>query len=154
MHNAPSVTYPVGRSRVLGGLLVFLWLAGAAALTGWSLLSDALTWRHALSFLCLIVCGMGAAYNWRQMVEGELCWDGQYWQWSKHDARVAGGRLTVCVDVQSRMLLRLKRAGQAPCWFWAERALRPQRWSDLRRAVYSRPKPVVLRQDLPETAVL
>ena len=30
MHNAPSVSYPVGRSRFCGVLLAALWLAGAA----------------------------------------------------------------------------------------------------------------------------
>ena len=30
MHAAPSVTYPVGRSRLAGGLLAAAWLLGAA----------------------------------------------------------------------------------------------------------------------------
>ena len=36
MHSAPSVSYPVGRSRFLGALLLALWTGGAGVAGLWS----------------------------------------------------------------------------------------------------------------------
>ena len=37
MHNAPSVVYPLGRSRFQGGVLAALWLAGVLVTLLWAL---------------------------------------------------------------------------------------------------------------------
>ena len=46
-------------------------------------------------------------------------------------------KLTVIVDFQSLLLLRLENPAYAHLWLWAERHVLPERWLDLRRAVYA-----------------
>lgn len=153
MYNAPSVTYPVGRSRALGWLLAFVWLLGLAALVSWAVLAEAWVWRQGAGLFCLALCGLAAACSWRQMAESELCWDGQDWHGGAPEGRsTASGRVTVHLDLQRHLLLCMRGAGRAKRWYWAEQSSQPQRWSDLRRAVYSRAKSVAVPTDTPQTA--
>ena len=71
-------------------------------------------------------------------------WDGQCWRWEGigYLAGVAEQQLTVVVDFQNLLLLRLENPAHAHLWLWAERHVLPERWLDLRRAVYSPHKPV------------
>ena len=151
MHNAPSVTYPVGRSRMLAGLMAGLWLMGVMATAFWVFLTNGLGWRLGAEILALAVCGAGAARAWSMMGVGALCWDGQDWQWVSA-GRTVGGRLAVHLDAQAHLLLSFTPPRGAQCWCWAERASAPDRWADLRRAVYSRPKTTASLQASPEAA--
>jgi toxin CptA len=42
------------------------------------------------------------------------------------------------LDTQSLLLVRLDEPTQRARWLWLERRARPERWQDLRRAIYSR----------------
>ncbi|HSV53252.1 MAG TPA: hypothetical protein VLJ57_14130 [Burkholderiaceae bacterium] len=152
MHNAPAVTYPVGRSRLFGCLLAAFWLLGAVSIAGWCLLSPNWTWKQGFGVFCLALCGMCAARSWWRMGTGELCWDGQNWHWASPSRPATSGQLAVHLDLQRHMLLRLKTAGGVSHWCWAEQFRRPERWPDLRRAVYSRAKSAAVPHDIPETA--
>jgi toxin CptA len=151
MHNAPSVTYPVGRSRMLAGLIAALWLTGGMATAFWVFQTSGLGWRLGAEILALVFCGAWAARAWATMGVGALCWDGQDWQWSSA-GRTVGGRLAVHLDAQTHLLLRFTPPRGAQCWCWAERASAPERWADLRRAVYSRAKTTASPQASPEAA--
>lgn len=142
MHGAPSVSYPVGRSRFLAALLLLAWLLGGAATAFWWLQSQSSGWRASGAWLVLVSTGAFAAWNWWHSTSGVLTWDGQTWNWSG-DRRTPTAVPEVRLDLQRCLLLRWP-AGDASHWLWLERATRAERWDDLRRAVYSRASPEAL----------
>lgn len=153
MHNAPSVTYPVGRSRAFACLMGGFWLLGAAAMASWAVQVGNLGWRVGAGFLCVVASGLWAIRTWATMPVGDLCWDGQDWQWISAGGAMTGV-LTVHLDVQSHLLLAFRPAGAGLIWCWAERCKAGIYWADLRRAVYSRAKTVVSPQGAGENAFL
>ena len=70
---------------------------------------------------------------------GQLAWDGQAWRWDSrgYQAGEVTYSVTVAFDFQSVLLLRVGNPARASLWLWAEGSAFPQRWLDLRRAVYS-----------------
>lgn len=137
MHAAPSVTYPVGRSRFAGLLVLAVWLAGLAAITAWILQSPAAGGRHLLAGCVLAVSGIAGLAGWLRAARGTLSWDGEGWRWEEAGLAVATGRPQLVVDWQSRMLLHWHGQERAR-WLWAERTSDASHWDALRRAVYSR----------------
>ncbi len=136
MHNAPAVTYPVGRSSIQGALGLVLWLLGLAAIIAW-----ALTWPDArlvaaAASLCAAAAALAAVAWWRTEA-GDLQWDGDDWQ-LRLRGRADGGKPVVALDLQVCLLLRWNGVDSAGGWLWLDRASAPARWDDLRRAVYSR----------------
>jgi hypothetical protein len=73
----------------------------------------------------------------RAQAPGELCWDGQYWLLDGGGER-GGALASIHLDLQSLMLVRLAPAGGGTQWLWLERRAAPERWRDLRRALYAR----------------
>ena len=142
MHNAPSVTYPVGRSRFSAAVLSVLWSLGAVATALGGLQAPAPAWRWGAAAALLALAGLLAVRSWRRQPCGLLAWDGQDWSWM-----VAGdleaGVPEVCLDLQRRMLVRWVGDG-AIRWLWLEQAGSPAHWDDLRRAVYSRARSAAL----------
>lgn len=159
MRNAPSVSYPVGRSflRVLlhGGALAFVWLVSAA----WAMLarSDEVG-RWGMGLVCLLVT-LPLAWALVRPERGRLRWDGQQWFWTD-DAQAAvedlPGQVHVRLDWQSGMLLEFtplplslpspvegssvqrpsERSGRTR-WLWVERGPAPAYWNALRRAAWA-----------------
>lgn len=131
MHGAPSVSYPVGRSRV------GLWLAGAAcfsagaAVAAWALASDDLNWRHAAGGAAWLAAVAASLLAWRRAPRGVLAWDGGQWLWE--GLPIAAPRLAI--DMQRWVLL--EAAGGGPGWLALERDAAPSHWDALRRALYS-----------------
>jgi len=154
MHNAPSVAYPVGRSRIWAGLAAGLWLAGAAVCALVLRAMDDLTgWRAMLLAAAVLAAGLGAATGWWCAAAGTLEWNGEGWtrHGHGHGHTVAAGTPTVALDGQAFLLLRWQALPGAHMsapgkawrrqrreWLWLDRAQAPQRWDGLRRAVYSR----------------
>jgi len=139
-HNAPPVVYPLGRSRFLGGLLLCLWLCGLLLTLLWFLRGNGrLDWRIALALVFVAGAGVAAYTGWRNAPAGQLAWDGEVWRWESpgYQAGVAEYSLSVLADFQNRLLLRLENQAHASLWLWMERRSMPERWLDLRRAVYS-----------------
>jgi len=138
MHSAPSVSYPVGRSRFAGGLLMCAWLLGAAACVAWRLTSPPSGLRSSAAAATLVLAAGIAAWHWWRMPSGTLSWDQEQWSW--RGAHMPAAALQVSLDLQHWMLLRWGSSRRSS-WLWLERASGPDQWSDLRRAVYSRARP-------------
>jgi hypothetical protein len=139
-HNAPPVVYPLGRSRFLGTLLLGLWLCGLLLAFLWLLRGGRPPdWRTALAFASVAGAGAAAYIGWRNTPAGRLAWDGEVWRWESpgYQAGVAEYELSVLGDFQHALLLRLENQAHARLWLWVERRAFPERWLDLRRAVYS-----------------
>ncbi len=131
MHGAPSVTCPVGRSSLGGGLLLAAWAAGASTWGLW-LAQAGWGWRPAVGLLALAGAAAAAWAWWRGQPADELAWDGQRWLLGGGEQ----GRLAVALDLQVLLLVRWDgEAGRR--WLWLERGGQPHRWAAVRRAVYS-----------------
>jgi toxin CptA len=146
MHAAPSVSYPVGRSRFAGALAGALVLLGLAAAIVWSVQSSTVGWRQVAAFGAVFACGGLAARAWWAAPQGVLRWDGG-WSWGTE-----AGSVEIALDLQSRMLLRWHAESGAARWLWAERASAPGDWDALRRAVYSRADNTAPRRAQPPAA--
>jgi hypothetical protein len=138
MHDAPSVSYPVGRSRSADRLLSILWTSGACCAAAACYRLDGADWRVGL--LALSVVGAGVA-AWRSALRrtalAELSFDGRHWSLAGSAGLRAAG-VKVALDFQSSLLVCLTGARRARRWVWLDRSTLPERWRDLRRAVYSR----------------
>lgn len=136
MHNAPAVTYPVGRSSIQGLLGLMIWLLGVAAILAWAAASPSAGRLAVASGLSVVVAALAAIAWWRTPA-GELQWNAQAWQLHLRGACTIGQPLVV-LDLQRSLLLRWRPDGGAGGWLWVDRSSVPMRWDDLRRAVYSR----------------
>ena len=144
LHSAPSVAYPLGRSRFLGALLLLAW-ALAALLTGvWWLNAAAQDQRPWLGLIALLLAGIIMLRGWWRSPVGQLSWSGEYWSWesSVYQGGSIVGTPQVVLDFQGAVLVQLKNRARLSWCLWAERAAAPSRWLDLRRALYARPAAV------------
>lgn len=135
--------YPLVRSARLGcvlagmacldALLLGAWALSEAAPAGLLLGAALVAW--ALACLC-------AVHFWVHSPRGVLVWSGLSWS-----LETASGpqpvALQVHLDLQSVLWLRLCCSGLRPQWVWLDRGTAAAHWPDLRRAVYSRPRPGV-----------
>ena len=137
---APAVLYPVGRSAVLAAGCESIAFGGLLALGYWAAQG---AWRHpwwvvgAVFATWSVVVALALRF-WRALPTGDLHWGGAHWELKSAGRSVDGACLYVHADLQRFMLVRLESADQPPCWLWLERRAHPERWNDLRRAVYSR----------------
>lgn len=137
MQGAPSVSYPVGRSALAGGICLLAWTAGAVACVWW-LAAGVTGWRAALAVVTVAVTGAWAVWSWWHQPVGELAWDGAAWDLrAARRAQGEGGAVHVVLDLQRLLLVRWQGPA-AGCWLWLERRRAPARWDALRRGVYSR----------------
>jgi hypothetical protein len=141
MHNAPPVSYPVGRSRFQTRVLCALWLLGAATVAGWCWQVEAWGWRQGVAVLAVAVAGGVALVGWWTTSEASLRWDGQQWTWISAGVACTV-RVSAHLDLQHHLLLRLAPDAGRAVWCWAERAREPMHWRSLRRAVYSPARPL------------
>ncbi len=141
MHNAPSVSYPVGRCAFQRWLLSGFVLLASALLIAWAL-NQGLSW---VWFIAACATAVGIWQGWRALGQrGVLTWDGQVW--CLHDQGLgfedALGEVHVALDVQKALLLRWLPASDTlqakPQWLWLGLQTSDNRWQDLRRAVYQR----------------
>ena len=138
-HQAPPVIYPLGRLRFLGWLLLGLWLAGSLIVLLSLDTRRPFDWRMVLTLAVLLGAGAAVRSGWNNAATGQLAWDGEVWRWESmgYQAGIAAHELLVIADFQGLMLLRLENRADAKLWLWVERSALPERWLDLRRAVYS-----------------
>ena len=148
MDSAPSVSYPVGRPLFAGLLAAGLWLAGVAVSLLWTFEADVPGWRHGATALAVAACGAYALLSWRRLPTGVVNWDGTCWTVPPD---LQAGRLQITLDLQQRLLVRWHGPGRVR-WLWLERQRCPERWFDLRRAVYSRARPAALPAVRPPAA--
>ena len=132
MHNAPAVSFPVGRSRFQAWFLGLAWLAGAAACAYWSSGLDSAGWRHGLALAMPLGAGVAAWAGWHRRVGGTLQWDGLCWRLDS-----LPGHLAVHLDFQNFLLLSLRAEKRGVRWLWLDRCATLGHWQAFRRAVYS-----------------
>jgi hypothetical protein len=141
MYSAPSVSYPVERSRHAQRLLLAVWLCGAAVvMLAWTAAGVA-GWRGGVLLAGLAVAAVGVVAGQAPPYGGAgasaaLVFDGQYWSLAG-SAPLA--RAAVALDLQALLLIRLAEPLGKARWVWAERRAMPGRWLDLRRALHARP---------------
>ena len=146
----PAVQYPVRRSHALAWLLALLLVGAAAGVAGWLLHAG----RQApAGFVltaagCWVLAAASSVHYWWRQPAAVLRWDGQFWtlETASRPPRSAGppatvGAPAVLLDLQAHLWVHVQAEGRARTWLWLERSACPERWLDLRRAVYSRPKP-------------
>lgn len=140
MHSAPSVTYPVGRSRGATRILVVLWALGACCAGASCYLFDSAGWRQLLLVFSVVFAGVAAGFGLRRDGAGVLHFDGLHWSLTGGPASrtVHAARAFAALDFQSLMLVGLTEPGRAKRWLWIEQRAMPERWRDVRRALYAR----------------
>ena len=114
-------------------------MAAVLLVGAWVFSSQHFGWRQWVGFSAVMGVGLAAYYGWRNSPVGQLAWDGQVWRWEGpgYQAGVAEYELLAAADFKNVMLLRIENQAHAKLWLWAERRAFPERWLDLRRAVYS-----------------
>ncbi|MCW5220612.1 hypothetical protein [Verminephrobacter aporrectodeae] len=142
----PPVQYPLQRSAVLGRVLAFSLLTGAAVLAGWVLLGAGSSWGLTLAAGCLWLLAVAGAWHfWHDQFSGAMRWDGQAWALEELTPRGRSwpleGPPEVLLDMQTQLWVCVSPVGRSRIWLWLERSWQPERWMDLRRAVYSRASP-------------
>ena len=119
----------------------------------WLYATQRFDWRLGAAFVAVVCAGVSARSGWLKLPLGQLAWDGKAWRWESatYQTGLAEYDVSVIADFQSRMLLRLENPASASLWLWPERDGFPERWLDLRRAIYSTRQglPAVPSQDLP-----
>jgi hypothetical protein len=143
MHNAPSVSYPVGRCAFQRWLYAFFIVLTSTVLLVW-VLNQGLTFVWSVAVIAEL---LGAFLGWCALGQvATLTWDGQVW--CLHDSNQglslegALGEVNVALDVQKALLLRWQPASDTlhakPLWLWLSSQGASHGWQDLRRAVYQR----------------
>lgn len=141
------MSYPLGHSRFLVFFLFSGWLLAAGVTIWWWRSAPPGDWRPLLGALCCLLAGLAMTAGWRRSPVGKLHWDGENWYWESavYQASAELNPPVVGLDLQSAMLLRLDNTAGAVWWLWAERRAEPQRWLDMRRAVYAARRPLHLQ---------
>ena len=141
MHNAPSVSYPVGRCAFQRWLYVGFTVLTSAVLWAWALDQGlTLAWYEATTSAVVAGCLGWQALRMRAM----LTWDGQVWCLHDHNTgdEDALGVVHVALDVQTALLLRWQPASDTLNaklqWLWLGAQAAGDDWQNLRRAVYQR----------------
>jgi hypothetical protein len=151
----------MGRSHFQGFALLGLWSTGMAALVLWWWAAQDVDWRLWVMLTAVLATGLATGLGWKNSPAGQLRWDGQDWCWESrgYQSGTPARHLTVALDLQRFLLLRLENHDKATLWLWASRSAMPERWMDLRRAVHSRrrasaPAGTTWQSDIPASAVV
>lgn len=136
MHSAPSVSYPVGRSRFHANGLLAISLTGLATGLLWRQQAQPPAWQQILLVVVWLGSSSAALRSWHGSPRGILQWDGQVWHWDV-GASTLTGQLKVQLDFQRCLLARLRADGGQSTWLWLERGRDAILWDALRRAAFS-----------------
>ena len=99
MHNAPTVNYPLGRSRFQAWLTAGTCLLALLAGLLWCTQVGATGWRQGVWLFGWLTSSLLAFQSWRQTPVGVLRWDGESWCWVR-EAHSTSGALAVHMDFQ------------------------------------------------------
>ena len=119
--------------------LLALWLAGLLCVLLWAASARLQPGAVALTLVAVLGAGLAVRVSWKNLPCGQLAWDADTWNWTSTGCQAGSAlnELSVIADLQSRLLLRFENQAGKGLWLWAERSSLPERWLDLRRAVYS-----------------
>ena len=142
----PPVQYPVQRSVVVGMALGGCLLVSAAVLVAWGLRGAGPSWVPIFIAGCLWLCAAAGAWHfWRHQFVGLLRWDGHVWALENLTQGGLSWALIyppeVQLDMQTQLWVAVSPEGSRRIWLLLGRSSQPERWLDLRRAVYSRARP-------------
>lgn len=156
----PSVVFPIRRSSALAAVLSVLVLLGVAAISWWTIAGAGTSiWQPLLAWAAWLLALVGGLHFWLTQPRGALHFDGQQWhvqvQRQGLSLHALSGPPEVLLDVQAHLWVGIAPAGRRRMWLWLERSHQPERWMDLRRAVYSRARPGAdhAEETAPATAV-
>lgn len=135
MRSAPTVSYPVGRSRFQAGLLGLLGLGGVALAAVWRDPFGAWGWRQVLFATLFGMAWLGALRAWLKAPAGVLSWDGQGWTWQGLQTEPCSA-VRVHLDLQGVMLLGAVLNNGRILWLWPQRSSDGIAWTAFRRAVF------------------
>jgi len=143
MHNAPAVSFPVGRSSFHAVLLVLLVVLGLVFSGLWWVQSHTPGRFGALVWIIWLSSSIWLLTVWWKSPRGCLRWDGQGWLWEPefNQPDLLLGALEVRLDFQVLLLLEFKSDLGKHSWHWAEKSSTPLTWKDFRRALYAAPLP-------------
>ncbi len=147
MHNAPAVSYPVGRSHFEGLLIAVVGSAGLLVTMTWIWQVQQFGVGQVLGLTACLFSTSLTFWRWWHTPSGRLTWDGKAWTWTS-DATSLAVSPVVIIDVQSVMLLFLKQHPGSDIWLWPERKKFPQRWLTLRRSLFNQEHLVVPPESL------
>ncbi len=133
MHHAPSVQYPVGRSRFLTVAAVALWSLGLCGAAGQALALGAVAWPVGVTLVASLAAGAVVVWANRTEPTGTLYWDGDAWSWNGSALQAP----EVSLDLQTVVLVRFVAEQGVHLGLWLERRQAPARWDDLRRALWA-----------------
>lgn len=124
---------------MLAVVLANFWSAGLVLTLLWFNTARVVDWRFGLAAALVLLAGGVAWYSWKNSPIGQLAWDGQGWRWesTSYQSGVAGQNVSVLADFQHVILVRLENQAHASLWLLLEQQAMPERWMDLRRALYS-----------------
>lgn len=142
----PPVSYVLRRSAALAVVLVLLLFLSGSALAVWSIQGAGIVfWPMFVGWGLWGLAAAGALQYWLGQFRGVLRWDGLHWQLDGLQPQGVPWVLSfspeVLLDAQTHLWVCVSPAGHSRIWLWLERSSQPERWMDLRRAVYSRAKP-------------
>ncbi len=118
---------------------MLLWLAGLFSVLLWWNVNRQTDWRLLLAGSSVVLAGFSARTAWKHLPDGQLAWDGYVWRWESPGYQTGRSEhaLSVIADFQRILLLRIENQAGISLWLWVEQSAMPERWLDLRRAVYS-----------------
>lgn len=139
--SAPQVSYPVGRSRFLGALLLGGWALAVLVTAAWWMGSSASAGGPLLGAALCVLSGVCLLLGWQRLPVGSLQWDGRDWTWQSagYQTPTLLAAPEPLLDLQGLLLMRMHNRAGAPWLVWADAAAAPAHWLDLRRALYARP---------------
>lgn len=115
------------------------WLSAFFVVCSWIWFNHKSEAALLLGIVGITLSGLAGFIGLKFSPVGQLVWDGQHWHWESpaYQAGIADYEAFVVADFQHIVLLHMKNHANASLWLWAERSAAPERWLDLRRAVYS-----------------
>lgn len=143
---ASAVRYPLRRSAAFGFVIALMVIAGAAVLVAWALLGAHSYEIGVMAATCLWVFAAASVFQfWQSQWVGSLNWDGRAWSLDGETAQsvswVVSEQPEVLLDLQTHVWLCVSCTEHRRVWLWLDRSCQPERWMDLRRAVYARAAP-------------
>ena len=116
-----------------------VWFAVLAVVVSWIWLSRHSSMALIFGIGALALSALAGIFGMKSSPIGQLVWDGQRWHWESlaYQVGTAEYEVFVAADFQHIVVLHIKNHANASLWLWAERGAFPERWLDLRRAIYS-----------------
>jgi len=135
MYNAPSASFPVGRSRFYAWLSLGLWSILVAAGIAWQGQAGQPLWPRLLMFAAVPVSAWMLIRSWQASRVGRLCWTGHDWLFD--DGQQAHAvTVSVALEFQRVLLVQCRFEPKADSWLWLEARSQPEAWRAIRRAIF------------------